>query len=297
MGRIMQKKLKPSIKKAIFPVAGLGTRFLPVTKASPKEMLPVVDKPLIQYAVEEAIEAGIEEIIFVTNSAKRAIEDHFDRNFELEKVLHEKQKFKSLAEIQQLLPKHIKVAYIRQSEPLGLGHAVLCAKHLIGDETFAILLADDLMYHEGSRCLAQMVSVYREKKVDGVLAIEKINMRETNQYGIVSVDADNRTHAIIEKPTSDNAPSNLAIAGRYILPATIFHYLENATPGVGNEIQLTDAIAKLLSNQHILSYAFEGQRYDCGSKIGYAQANFDYLLRDSELGKQFEEWVKARLKK
>lgn len=283
------------IKKAIFPVAGLGTRFLPVTKASPKEMLPVVDKPLIQYAVEEAIEAGIIELIFVTSGAKRAIEDHFDRNFELEKVLLEKQKHQALKEIQRLLPKHIKVVYIRQSEPLGLGHAILCAQHLIGDETFAVLLADDLMYHDGPRCLAQMIEIYHNKKVDGVLAIEKINISETNQYGIVSVDAHFRAQAIIEKPAPSVAPTNLAVAGRYILPATIFAHLENANPGVGNEIQLTDAIAKLLSTQHLFAHTFEGCRYDCGSKIGYAQANFDYILRDPELGKSFEAWARERL--
>jgi len=285
------------IKKAIFPVAGLGTRFLPVTKASPKEMLPVVDKPLIQYAVEEAIEAGIIEMIFVTSGAKRAIEDHFDRNFELEKVLQEKQKLKALAEIQQLLPKNIKVTYIRQSEPLGLGHAVLCARHLIGDETFAILLADDLMYHKGPRCLAQMVQVYHDKKVNGVLAIEKINMSETNQYGIVSIDANSRAQSIVEKPAPSIAPTNLAIAGRYILPASIFSHLENAQIGVGNEIQLTDAIAKLLPTQHLHAHAFTGYRYDCGSKIGYAQANFDYMLRDDVLGKTFEAWAQQRLAK
>lgn len=285
------------IKKAIFPVAGLGTRFLPVTKASPKEMLPVVDKPLIQYAVEEAIEAGIDEMIFVTSGAKRAIEDHFDRNFELEKVLQEKQKLKALSEIQQLLPKHIKVVYIRQSEPLGLGHAVLCARHLIDDETFAILLADDLMYREGPRCLAQMIEIYHDKKADGVLAIEKIKMSETNQYGIVSIDANSRAHGIIEKPAPENAPTNLAIAGRYILPASIFSHLENAQIGVGNEIQLTDAIAKLLPTHHLHAHAFTGHRYDCGSKIGYAQANFDYMLRDSNLGKTFETWAQQRLAK
>lgn len=283
------------IKKAIFPVAGLGTRFLPVTKASPKEMLPVVDKPLIQYAVEEAIEAGIEEMIFITSGAKRAIEDHFDRNFELEKLLHEKQKLKALAQIQQLLPKHVKVVYTRQSEPLGLGHAILCAQHLIGNETFAVLLADDLMYHNGPRCLTQMIDIYHNKKVDGVLAIQKIKKCETNQYGIVVIDADARAKTIVEKPTPENAPSDLAIAGRYILPAAIFSHLENAEIGVGNEIQLTDAIAKLLPTHYLFAHAFEGQRYDCGSKIGYAQANFDYMLRDVELGKQFESWIQERL--
>lgn len=290
----MQKKR--AIKKAVFPVAGLGTRFLPVTKASPKEMLPIVDKPLIQYAVEEAIEAGVTEMIFVTNSAKRAIEDHFDRNFELEKALQENKKLEALAQIQQLIPSHIKVVYIRQSEALGLGHAILCAKHLIGDESFAVLLADDLMHSTEKRCLAQMVSHYHENNVDGVLAIEAINMRDTTRYGIVSVDASYRTKTIVEKPKPENAPSNLAIAGRYILPASIFAQLEHATPGVGNEIQLTDAIAKLLPNHHLLSYLFSGKRYDCGSKLGYAQANFDYLLQDKELGEQFGAWAKERLR-
>ena len=283
------------IRKAVFPVAGLGTRFLPVTKASPKEMLPVVDKPLIQYAVEEAIEAGIEEMIFITSGAKRAIEDHFDRNFELENMLREKQKHHELMQIQQLLPKNIKVAYIRQAEPLGLGHAVSCARHLIGDEAFAVLLADDLMFHEGLRCLAQMIDLYHQKQVDGVLAIQKINRSDVNQYGIVSVDSHFRTCTIVEKPSPEKAPTNLAIAGRYILPATIFSYLENANPGISNEIQLTDAIAKLLPNHHIFSHIFSGYRYDCGSKIGYAQANFDYILRDPLLGKQFELWVRQRL--
>ena len=285
------------IKKAIFPVAGLGTRFLPVTKASPKEMLPVVDKPLIQYAVEEAIEAGIIEMIFITSGAKRAIEDHFDRNFELEKVLFEKQKFSDLAAIQRLLPKNIKVVYIRQSEPLGLGHAILCAQHLIGNEAFAVLLADDLMYHNGPRCLAQMINIYNDKKADGVLAIEKINMSETNQYGIVAIDTESYAQTIIEKPTPDKAPSNLAVAGRYILPNAIFSHLEKAEVGVGNEIQLTDAIAKLLPNQKIFAHQFEGKRYDCGSKIGYAQANFDYMMRDTTLGESFTTWVKKRLAK
>lgn len=252
-----------TIKKAIFPVAGLGTRFLPVTKANPKEMLPILDKPLIQYAVEEAIEAGIEEMIFVTSGSKRAIEDHFDRNFELEKVLLEKQKMKALNEIKQLLPKHIKVSYTRQSEPLGLGHAILCAKHLIGNEPFAVLLADDLMYHEEARCLSQMVSIYHEKKIAGVLAIEEIDPSLTNQYGIVSIDNHFRTSAIIEKPSPENAPTNLAIAGRYILPPTIFSHLENISPGVGGEIQLTDAISSLLPSHHLIAFQFTGKRYDC----------------------------------
>ena len=288
-------KIMKKIKKAIFADAGLGTRFLPVTKANPKEMLPILDKPLIQYAVEEAIEAGIEEIIFVTNSAKRAIEDHFDRNFELENALREKQKLNALEQIQNLLPHNIKIVYIRQSEALGLGHAILCAQHLIGDEPFAVLLADDLMQNEGPRCLAQMIQIYHDKKVDGVLAIQPVKKSEVNQYGIVSIDTESRAHAIVEKPTPDKAPTNLAIAGRYILPAAIFSHLANASPGIGNEIQITDSIAKLLSTHHMLAYAFKGNRYDCGNKMGYAQANFDYAMRDPELGQLFEDWVKTRL--
>lgn len=282
--------MKP-IKKAIFPVAGLGTRFLPVTKASPKEMLPIVDKPLIQYAVEEAIEAGIEEIIFVTNSAKRAIEDHFDRNFELENALKIKNNHRALTEIQNIVPKNVRVVYTRQSEALGLGHAILCAKHLISDEPFAVLLADDLMYNTKENCLAQMVKCYHEKKLNGVLAIEKINMERANQYGIVSVNANFRAMNIVEKPAPNNAPSNLAIVGRYILPPEIFLHLENATPGVGNEIQLTDAIAKLLPTQHLHAFLFDGKRYDCGSKLGYAQANVEYMLRDAQLGEFFGKWL------
>ncbi|OGT48548.1 MAG: UTP--glucose-1-phosphate uridylyltransferase [Gammaproteobacteria bacterium RIFCSPHIGHO2_12_FULL_39_24] len=285
------------IKKAIFPVAGLGTRFLPVTKASPKEMLPVVDKPLIQYAVEEAIEAGIEEMIFVTSGAKRAIEDHFDRNFELEKLLQEKQKYTVLAEIRELLPKNIKVVYIRQSEPLGLGHAILCARHLINNETFAVLLADDLMYHQGPRCLAQMINIFNQKKCGGILAIERIKMSETSQYGIASIDVNSRVNAIVEKPAPEKAPTNLAIAGRYILPHAIFNYLENAKPGVGNEIQLTDAIAQLLPAHLIIAHEFKGKRYDCGNKMGYAQANFDYMCRDTEFGDIFRSWVEKRLQR
>ena len=283
------------IKKAIFPVAGLGTRFLPVTKASPKEMLPILDKPLIQYAVEEAIEAGIEEIIFVTNSAKRAIEDHFDRNFELENALREKKNVDALFQIQHLLPNHVRIVYTKQSEALGLGHAISCAKNLIGNEPFAVLLADDLMYSAGVNCLAQMVAAYKNKKVDGVLAIEQIAIEKTNQYGIVSIDSNYRTSGIVEKPAPENAPSNLAIVGRYILPPEIFFHLDNATPGVGNEIQLTDAIAKLLPTHHLLAFPFDGYRYDCGSKLGYAQANVDYLLRDPKLGATFKAWLSEKV--
>ena len=286
---------KRAIKKAIFPVAGLGTRFLPVTKASPKEMLPIVDKPLIQYAVEEAIAAGVEELIFVTSSAKRAIEDHFDRNFELEFALNEKNKLKELAMIKNIVPSHVNIAYIRQAEALGLGHAILCAQHLIGDEPFAVLLADDLIYHPEKSCLEQMVDVFHANNADGVLAIQTVQHNEVNQYGIVSVNADQRIKTVVEKPKPEETNSNLAIVGRYILPSNIFSEIDTAHFGAGKEIQLTDAIAKLLSQQKIRAHIFEGQRYDCGSKLGYVQANIDYALRHDYLGDVLGEWLKGRL--
>ena len=286
---------KKAVKKAIFPVAGLGTRFLPVTKASPKEMLPIVDKPLIQYAVEEAIAAGVEELIFVTSSAKRAIEDHFDRNFELEFALKEKNKLKELEMIKNIVPSHVNIAYIRQTEALGLGHAILCAQHLIGDEPFAVLLADDLIYHPEKSCLEQMVDVFHTNSADGVLAIQTVQHNEVNQYGIVSVDTDQRIKTVVEKPKPEDTSSNLAIVGRYILPSNIFSEIDTTHFGAGKEIQLTDAIAKLLTQQKIRAHIFEGQRYDCGSKLGYVQANIDYALRHADFGDVLGEWLKGRL--
>lgn len=288
-GKVSQMQHK--IKKAVFPIAGLGTRFLPATKAMPKEMLPIVDKPLIQYAVEEAIEAGIEQMIFVTSSTKRPVEDHFDRNVELEQLLEKTNKQQLLAHLN--LPSHITITYVRQHEPLGLGHAVSCAKHLIHDEPFAILLADDLMYNDAPRCLAQMTRYFNTHDIDGMLGIEAIEPRESDKYGIVAMDAHCRVHRVVEKPTPENAPSHLAIVGRYILPSQIFNYLDQATPSVGNEIQLTDAIEKLLMDKHISGFAFDGKRYDCGSKLGYAQATYEYALRHHEIGERFGAWIEA----
>lgn len=283
-----------AVKKAIFPVAGLGTRFLPVTKASPKEMLPIVDKPLIQYAVEEAVAAGVEELIFVTSSAKRAIEDHFDRNFELEFALKEKNKLKELDMVQKMVPAHVNIAYIRQQEALGLGHAILCAEHLIGDEPFAVLLADDLIYHPQKSCLEQMVDRFHQNGAEGVLAIQTVQPHEVNQYGIVAMDPQGRVQTIVEKPAPDKAPSTAAVVGRYILPGNIFSHIDTTHFGAGKEIQLTDAIAKLLSRQHIVGHVFEGQRYDCGSKLGYVQANIDYALRHEHLGNDFRHWLSQK---
>ncbi len=283
------------ITKAVFPVAGLGTRFLPVTKASPKEMLPIVDKPLIQYAVEEAIAAGIDEIIFVTSGSKRAIEDHFDKNFELEANLIAKNKLGQLSQVQNLLPKHVTISYVRQQEALGLGHAVLCAKHLVGETPFAVLLADDLIYNQGKGCLAQMIDIYQQG-ASGVLAIQMVRPSETAQYGMVEIDAERRIHNMIEKPQPDLAPSNLAVVGRYILPSEIFSYLEKAHLGAGGEIQLTDAIVELLPLMNVQAHVFQGKRYDCGSKLGYAQANFEYALRDARLGSEFRQLAQQALR-
>ncbi|MDF2530184.1 MAG: UTP--glucose-phosphate uridylyltransferase [Gammaproteobacteria bacterium] len=281
------------IRKAVFPVAGLGTRFLPATKASPKEMMPVVDKPLIQYAVEEAIAAGIKDLIFITSGAKRAIEDHFDKNYELEAKLAQKAQFKALAEVQNLPPKGINCIYIRQQEALGLGHAVLCAKDLVGNEPFAVLLADDLIRGDGKSCLAQMVDQYTQHKA-GVLAVEKIDLEHSQQYGIVEADQHNRVIQIVEKPKPTEAPSNLAVVGRYILPPEIFGLLEHTPAGKGGEIQLTDAIAELIKTHKVLSYPFQGKRYDCGSKLGYLEANLDYAMLHPEFGETWKAYLRQR---
>ncbi|ALA26430.1 UTP--glucose-1-phosphate uridylyltransferase [Piscirickettsia salmonis] len=272
------------IRKAVLPVAGLGTRFLPATKATPKEMLPVVDKPLIQYAVEEAVAAGITEIIFVTSSNKRAIEDHFDKSFELESRLEHAGKDKLLHTVKNILPAGVSVSYIRQSEPLGLGHAVLCAKPLVGEEPFAVLLADDLIDGGIQPCLAQMLEAYQQAA--NVLAVQPVAMAEVGQYGVVATDHQQHIQAIIEKPTQEKAPSNLAVVGRYILDHRIFSYLERTQKGAGGEIQLTDAIAALLAEQSILAYEFTGKRYDCGSKAGFLEATIAYALKHPELAEQ-----------
>ncbi len=283
------------ITKAVFPVAGLGTRFLPATKASPKEMLTVVDKPLIQYAVEEAIEAGIKELIFVTSTHKRAIEDHFDKNFELEYNLEQKGKLELLETVRNILPAGVNCAYVRQKEALGLGHAVLCAKPLIGNEPFAVLLADDLIDNvDGKGALSQMMNQYYYQKC-GVIAVQNVPKKDTGSYGIVKTRADQSIEAIVEKPSPEKAPSTNAVVGRYILPGEIFDYLETISKGAGGEIQLTDAIAKLIERQRLVAHNFEGTRYDCGDKLGFLIANFELATRDKLLGKKFMEHVQLML--
>jgi UTP--glucose-1-phosphate uridylyltransferase len=284
------------IKKAVFPVAGLGTRFLPATKANPKEMLPIVDKPLIQYAVEEAIQAGISELIFVTSSSKRAIEDHFDSNFELEATLLEQGKNELLEIVRSILPEGVSCAYVRQKSPQGLGHAVLCAKQLVMNQPFAVLLADDLIDGNAQSCLKQMIAQYEEKQAS-IIAVEKVAHIETNKYGIVDVACTNQLLAqllgIIEKPQPEHAPSDLAVVGRYILTPQVFSHLENTQKGSNGEIQLTDAIAKLLHEEKVYAYQFLGKRYDCGSKLGYLQATIAYALKHPELAEDFKHTLET----
>ncbi len=281
------------VTKAVFPVAGLGTRFLPATKASPKEMMSIVDKPLIQYAVEEAAAAGITEMIFVTGRTKRAIEDHFDKAYELETELALKNKNEMLETVRNLLPKNINCIYIRQPEALGLGHAVLCAKPVVGDEPFAVMLADDLLDGEPP-VMKQMTDVYDYYRCS-VLGVMDVPRSETSNYGIVKssavADRLERIEAIVEKPRPDVAPSTLAVVGRYILTPRIFHHLENVTPGSGGEIQLTDGIASMLREEQVLAYRYAGMRFDCGSKLGYLQATVDFGRRHPEVGAAFSNYL------
>jgi UTP--glucose-1-phosphate uridylyltransferase len=285
------------IRKAIFPVAGLGTRFLPVTKANPKEMLPIVDKPLIQYAVEEAVAAGITDLIFVTGRTKRSIADHFDKAYELENELQKHNKIKMLELVQNILPSHVTCIHIRQAEPLGLGHAVLCGRAAVGDEPFAVLLADDLIDDGDQGCLKQMVDVF-EKYERSVIAVENIPKEETGKYGIVSSDEINdqigKLNDIVEKPEPSKAPSTQAVVGRYILTPEIFNLLENIGTGAGGEIELTDAIAELLKKEEVYSLTFAGKRYDCGSKLGYLQATVEYALKHPELKEEFSNYLEAK---
>ena len=284
--------MKP-IKKCVFPVAGMGTRFLPATKASPKEMLPIVDKPLIQYAVEEAVEAGCTEMVFITGRNKRSIEDHFDKAYELETELELRQKDKLLAHVRDILPPNITCMYIRQTEALGLGHAVLCAQAAVGNEPFAVILADDLI-DAPKGALKQMVDVYNQSG-NSVLGVETIDPSQTGSYGIVEVEklkSYQRVVNIVEKPKPEEAPSNLAVVGRYILTPRIFDLLTNLPRGAGNEIQLTDGIARLLDHEFVLAHAFDGKRYDCGSKLGYLEATVAYGLKHPETGEQFKELIK-----
>lgn len=281
------------IRAAVFPVAGRGTRFLPATKASPKEMLPVVDKPLIQYAVEEAIAAGATKLVFITGSSKRAIEDHFDSDPELERALTESGKTELLESIQRIVPAGVTCIYIRQGEPLGLGHAVLCAKPAVGDEPFFVHLADDLISGEPP-CLAQMAAEY-QRHGGSVIAVEPVPEKDTSSYGIVAVDGADKITRIVEKPEPDKAPSNLAVVGRYLLDPGVFDRLENTGRGAGGEIQLTDAISDMLADSDIYAYAFTGERFDCGSKLGYLQATVALGLDHAEVGERFRERLRAML--
>lgn len=286
--------MKP-IRKAVFPVAGLGTRFLPATKASPKEMLAIVDKPLIQYAVEEAVEAGIEELIFVTSIDKQAIKNHFSPNSELESRLKQKQQFQLLKMLEDIPPKHVKCSYVNQENPHGLGHAVLCAKAFIKDEPFAVLLADDLIQNNAKGCLQQMIEIAQQHD-SYVLATEMIPADKTDQYGMASIDQAGRVKAVVEKPKPAEAPSNQAIVGRYILPPEIFAILDATEHGRGGEIQLTDAIEEAIeAGIPFVAHAFEGVRYDCGSKLGYLQANLEFALQHPTLGKAWRDYLKERL--
>ncbi len=290
-----KKRLNMKIKKAVFPVGGLGTRFLPATKASPKEMLPVVDKPLIQYAVKEAIDAGCDEIIFVTGRGKRAIEDHFDVSYELESQLEAAGKYDVLEEVRDIMPDHVTAVAIRQPRPLGLGHAVYCARKVIGNEPFAVLLADDMIYGGKNPVLKQMCDVFDEVQ-SSIIAVEEVEPTETHKYGIVKTELQNdrvgKLGDIVEKPLPENAPSNLAVVGRYILMPEIFDLLENLPKGSGGEIQLTDGIAALMQSQDVYSYAYKGKRYDCGSKLGYLAATVEYGINHRDLGDDFRLYLK-----
>ncbi|MFN3698719.1 MAG: UTP--glucose-1-phosphate uridylyltransferase GalU [Dictyoglomus sp.] len=281
------------IKKAVFPAAGLGTRFLPATKAQPKEMLPVVDKPIIQYAVEEAVNSGIDEIIIVTGRNKRAIEDHFDISFELEYFLQKKGDFELLKQVREI-SELATVYYIRQKEPLGLGHAVLVTKELVKNEPFAVVLSDDLIVSEVP-CLKQMVEIYERYKCS-VIAVERVPKEEVKNYGIIAgKEIDNGIYQVtdmIEKPSIEEAPSNLAVVGRYILTPEIFNTLEKVKPGKGGEIQLTDGLKMLLEKEAIYAYEFKGKRYDTGNKLGFLIASVELALRKEGLGEQFKEYLK-----
>ncbi|MEJ2645622.1 MAG: UTP--glucose-1-phosphate uridylyltransferase GalU [Gammaproteobacteria bacterium] len=285
------------IRKAVFPVAGMGTRFLPATKANPKEMLPIVDKPLIQYAAEEAIAAGVDELIFVTSSSKRAIEDHFDKNYELESELEKRGKTKLLDIVHDVVPKGVACVYVRQPEALGLGHAVLCAKPVVGNEPFAVILADDLIDNGDNPCLSQMTHLFSKHQCS-ILGVEEVPPEETDKYGVVdfeAIEADlNRVLGMVEKPKPSEAPSNLAVVGRYILTPRIFDLLETTPRGAGGEIQLTDAIAALLKEEQVQAYRFKGTRYDCGDKLGYLMATVEYALQHDELSADFKAYLALR---
>lgn len=283
------------IRSAVFPVAGRGTRFLPATKASPKEMLPIVDKPLIQYAVEEAIEAGATKLIFVTGSSKRAIEDHFDTDPELERALRSSGKLAMLDSVQNIVPDGVSCIYIRQGQPLGLGHAVLCARPAVGDEPFFVHLADDLIAGE-EPCLKQMADDF-DRHGESIVAVEQVPRERASQYGIVGLDDDGsrsqRITSIVEKPSIENAPSDKAVVGRYLLVPEIFDKLKSTQRGTGGEIQLTDAISDLLKEHPVHAFSFEGQRFDCGSKLGYLAAMVSFGLNDADVGPKFRNFLRG----
>jgi len=285
------------VTKAVFPVAGFGTRFLPATKANPKEMLPIVDKPLIQYAVEEAICAGITELIFVTSSSKRAIEDHFDSNYELEHRLLSQGDLAALEQVQTIVPSGVHCVYVRQPHALGLGHAVLCAKQVVGDSPFAVLLADDLIETPSQvSCLQQMLKLYHKTQAS-VVAVQEIRREDSEKYGVIEVapswDRQGPIKAIVEKPQPVKAPSTLGVVGRYILTPAIFDHLAQLLPGRRGEIQLTDAIEQLLRRESVMALQFQGTRYDCGTKLGYMQAMIAYGLRHPDIGAQFGQYLRG----
>ena len=286
------------IRKAVFPVAGLGTRFLPATKTVPKEMLPVVDKPLIQYAVDEAIEAGCDTLVFVTNRYKHSVADYFDKAYELEQKLEKSGKTELLAMIREVLPRNVRAVFVTQAEALGLGHAVLCAEPVVGNEPFAVLLPDDLIWNKGPGALRQMADL-AEKEQASVIAVQDVPPEQTGSYGIVATRDFSGRHgeitAIVEKPKPEVAPSNLAVVGRYVLSGSIFDLLRKTRPGAGGEIQLTDAIAALLGQERALAYRFEGRRFDCGSRIGLVEATIEFALEHEDLAEPAREYMRAAL--
>lgn len=290
--------MKRQVRKAVFPVAGLGTRFLPATKASPKEMLPIVDKPLIQYAVEEAVAAGVDTLVFIIGRTKNAIADHFDKAYELEVELETRNKTELLNVVRNIVPKGVECVYVRQAEALGLGHAVLCARPVVGNEPFMVILADDLIEDDAKEggTMSQMVR-YFNKYQCSILGVERIPAADTNKYGIVHplpfANRLSNVDGIVEKPKPEDAPSNLAVVGRYILTSRIFDLLEHIPRGAGNEIQLTDGIAALIHEEQVLAYEFFGQRHDCGSKLGYLVATVEYGLRHPELGERFRTYLQT----
>ena len=289
-----------TVRKAVFPVAGLGTRFLPATKSIPKEMLPIVDKPLIQYAVEEALEAGIDTLIFVTSRKKHAISDHFDSAFELETKLAETGKIELLERITEIVPDEVSRVHVTQTEALGLGHAILCAESVVGDEPFAILLADDMVRNDGPGALSQMMHSYRQSGAS-IIGVEEIPREWTSSYGIVGVEENEEghkaIHTMVEKPAPEDAPSRLGVVGRYILNPAVFDYLRNIPRGAGGEIQLTDGIAAMLQNHSVLALPFEGERYDCGSRHGFIKATIDYALEHEALREEMLDHMLTLLRK